>query len=274
MGDEQEMGVAFPVAQAEAQASFGNARLYVEKYISPARHIEVQVLRDDQGNAVQLGERDCTIQRRYQKLIEESPSPVIDAAAREAICAAALQGVNAIGYTSAGTVEFLVDAALNFYFMEINCRLQVEHTVSEEITGIDIVQEQIRIAAGEPLAFRQEDVDFRGHAIECRITSEDPEHDFRPESGEVTSFLAPGGPGIRVDSHLYSGYTIPPHYDSLIAKIVAWAPGRAEAIERMLRALDECVVDGVKTNLDFHRSILRAESFREGSFDSNFLNIV
>ena len=274
VGDEQEMGVAFPVAQAEAQASFSNSRLYLEKYISPARHIEVQILRDGQGNAVQLGERDCTIQRRYQKLIEESPSPVLDPEAREAISAAALHGVNAIGYTSAGTVEFLVDAALNFYFMEINCRLQVEHTVSEEITGIDIVQEQIRIAAGESLAFSQEDFDFRGHAIECRITSEDPEHDFRPESGEVTSFLAPGGPGIRVDSHLYSGYTIPPHYDSLIAKIVAWAPSRAESIERMLRALDECVVDGVKTNLDFHRSILRAESFREGSFDSNFLNIV
>ena len=274
VGDEQEMGVAFPVAQAEAQASFSNSRLYLEKYISPARHIEVQILRDGQGNAVQLGERDCTIQRRYQKLIEESPSPVLDPEAREAISAAALHGVNAIGYTSAGTVEFLVDAALNFYFMEINCRLQVEHTVSEEITGIDIVQEQIRIAAGESLAFSQEDVEFRGHAIECRITSEDPEHDFRPESGEVTSFLAPGGPGIRVDSHLYSGYTIPPHYDSLIAKIVAWAPSRAESIERMLRALDECVVDGVKTNLDFHRKVLRAESFRDGSFDANLLNIV
>ena len=274
VGDEEEMVAAFPVAQAEAQASFGNPRLYVEKFIAPARHIEVQVLRDDRGNAVQLGERDCTIQRRYQKLIEESPSPVIDPAAREAICGAALQGVNAIGYTSAGTVEFLVDAALNFYFMEINCRLQVEHTVSEDTTGIDIVQEQIRIAAGEALTFRQKDVDFRGHAIECRITSEDPEHDFRPESGEVSSFLAPGGPGIRVDSHLYGGYTVPPHYDSLIAKIIAWAPGRAEAIERMLRALDECVIDGVKTNLDFHRKVLRAELFRDGTFDANLLNIV
>lgn len=273
VANEEEMLTAFPVAQAEAQASFGNPRLYVEKYISPARHIEVQVLRDGDGNVVQLGERDCTIQRRYQKLIEESPSPAIDSAAREAICAAALQGVNAIGYTSAGTVEFLVDAALNFYFMEINCRLQVEHTVSEDTTGIDIVQEQIRIAAGESLGFRQDDVDFRGHAIECRITSEDPEHDFRPESGEVLSYLAPGGPGIRVDSHLYSGYTIPPHYDSLVAKVIAWAPGRAEAIERMLRALDECVIDGVKTNLDFHRRILRAECFREGSFDANLLNI-
>ena len=274
VGNEEEMAVAFPVAQAEAQASFGNSRLYLEKFISPARHIEVQILRDDSGNAVQLGERDCSIQRRYQKLIEESPSPVLDPAARETIGAAALQGVNTVGYTSAGTVEFLVDAALNFYFMEINCRLQVEHTVSEETTGIDIVQEQIRIAAGESLAFGQEDLDFRGHAIECRITSEDPEHDFRPESGEVASFLAPGGPGIRVDSHLYSGYVVPPHYDSLIAKIIAWAPGRAEAIDRMLRALDECVIDGVKTNLDFHRRILRAESFREGSFDVNLLNIV
>ena len=274
VADEEEMTAAFPIAQAEAQASFGNARLYLEKYISPARHIEVQILRDDQGNAVQLGERDCTIQRRYQKLIEESPSPVLDAAAREAIGAAALQGVEAVEYTSAGTVEFLVDAALNFYFMEINCRLQVEHTVSEETTGIDIVQEQIRIAAGEALAFTQADVDFRGHAIECRITSEDPEHDFRPESGEVTNFLAPGGPGIRVDSHLYGGYTIPPHYDSLIAKLIAWAPSRAEAIERMLRALDECVVEGVKTNLDFHRRVLRAQGFRDGSFDANLLNIL
>ncbi|MDE2841512.1 MAG: acetyl-CoA carboxylase biotin carboxylase subunit, partial [Chloroflexota bacterium] len=186
----------------------------------------------------------------------------------------ALHGVNAVGYTSAGTVEFLVDEALNFYFMEINCRLQVEHTVSEETTGIDIVQEQIRIAAGESLAFNQADVVFRGHAIECRLTSEDPEHDFRPESGEVSIFLAPGGPGIRVDSHLYSGYVVPPHYDSLIAKVIAWAPGRTEAIDRMLRALDECVIDGVKTNLDFHRRILRAQSFREGSFDANLLNLV
>ena len=274
VGDEEEMVVAFSVAQAEAQASFGNPRLYVEKYISPARHIEVQILRDREGNAIQLGERDCTIQRRYQKLIEESPSPVLDPAARESIGAAALQGVNAIGYTSAGTVEFLVDSALNFYFMEINCRLQVEHTVSEDTTGIDIVQEQIRIAAGESLAFNQSDVAFRGHAIECRITAEDLEHDFRPESGEVTNFLAPGGPGIRVDSHLYSGYEIPPHYDSLIAKVIAWAPDRSGAIERMLRALDECVIDGVKTNLDFHRNILRTQSFREGSFDANLLNIV
>ena len=274
VGDEEEMVVAFSVAQAEAQASFGNPRLYVEKYISPARHIEVQILRDREGKAIQLGERDCTIQRRYQKLIEESPSPVLDPAARESIGAAALQGVNAIGYTSAGTVEFLVDSALNFYFMEINCRLQVEHTVSEDTTGIDIVQEQIRIAAGESLAFNQSDVAFRGHAIECRITAEDPEHDFRPESGEVTNFLAPGGPGIRVDSHLYSGYEIPPHYDSLIAKVIAWAPGRPRAIERMLRALDECVIDGVETNLDFHRNILRTQSFREGSFDANLLNIV
>ena len=274
VGDEEEMVVAFSVAQAEAQASFGNPRLYVEKYISPARHIEVQILRDREGKAIQLGERDCTIQRRYQKLIEESPSPVLDPAARESIGAAALQGVNAIGYTSAGTVEFLVDSALNFYFMEINCRLQVEHTVSEDTTGIDIVQEQIRIAAGESLAFNQSDVAFRGHAIECRINAEDPEHDFRPESGEVTNFLAPGGPGIRVDSHLYSGYEIPPHYDSLIAKVIAWAPDRSGAIERMLRALDECVIDGVKTNLAFHRNILRTQSFREGSFDANLLNIV
>lgn len=274
VGDEEEMAGAFPVAQAEAQASFGNARLYVEKYISPARHVEVQILRDGAGNGVQLGERDCTIQRRYQKLIEESPSPVLDPLVRKAIGAAALHGVDAIGFTSAGTVEFLVDSEMNFYFMEINCRLQVEHTVSESTTGIDLVQEQIRIAAGESLAFRQADVEFRGHAIECRITSEDPEHDFRPESGEVTNFLAPGGPGIRVDSHLYGGYTIPPHYDSLIAKLIAWAPSRAEAIQRALRALDECVIEGVKTNLDFHRRVLRAQSFREASFDANLLNIV
>ena len=274
VGDEKEMATAFPVAQAEAQASFGNARLYLEKYISPARHIEVQILRDGHGNAIQLGERDCTIQRRYQKLIEESPSPVLDSSVREAITAAALQGVNAVGYTSAGTVEFLVDSALNYYFMEINCRLQVEHTVSECTTGIDLVREQIVVAAGKTLRYSQQEVCFRGHAIECRITSEDPEHEFRPESGEVTSFLAPGGPGIRVDSHLYSGYTIPPHYDSLIAKIIAWAPDRAEAIARMLRALDECVIDGVKTNLEFHRKVLHAQSFREGSFDANMLNLL
>ncbi len=274
VGDEKEMATAFPVAQAEAQASFGNARLYLEKYISPARHIEVQILRDGQGNAIQLGERDCTIQRRYQKLIEESPSSVLDSSVREAIAAAALQGVNAVGYTSAGTVEFLVDSALNYYFMEINCRLQVEHTVSESTTGIDLVREQIAVAAGKTLRYSQQEVCFRGHAIECRITSEDPEHEFRPESGEVTSFLAPGGPGIRVDSHLYSGYTIPPHYDSLIAKIIAWAPDRAEAIARMLRALDECVIDGVKTNLEFHRKVLHAQSFREGSFDANMLNLL
>ncbi len=260
----------FVNAQEEARAAFGNPELYVEKYIEEPKHIEVQVFGDGRGEVVQLFERDCSIQRRYQKLLEEGPS-LLDDSLRSRIAQAAVKLARHISYRGAGTCEFLVDKAGNFYFSEMNTRIQVEHPVTEMITGTDLVQEQIKVAAGEPLSWRQEDLRVHGHAIEVRINAEDPEHDFRPMAGTVTDVHWPGGPGVRVDSHVYAGYRIPPNYDSLLAKVIAWAPTREEALRRMERCLRETVVEGVKTTIPFHLRVLDNAFFRRGQVYTNFV---
>lgn len=257
-------------AQEEARAAFGNPELYVEKYIEEPKHIEVQVFGDGKGEVVQLFERDCSIQRRYQKLLEEGPS-LLEDDLRTRIAEAAVKLAKHISYRGAGTCEFLVDKDGNFYFSEMNTRIQVEHPVTEMITGTDLVQEQIKVAAGEPLSWRQEDLVVSGHAIEVRINAEDPEHDFRPTAGTITDVHWPGGPGVRVDSHVYAGYRIPPNYDSLLAKIIAWAPTREEAIRRMERSLRETVIEGVKTTIPFHLRVLDNAFFRRGQVYTNFI---
>ncbi len=262
--NEAELQQLFPIAQAEAQAAFSNGQLYLEKLIAPARHVEVQVLGDRYGNVIHLGARGCSVQRRHQKLIEEAPAPGLPGELQEQICAAAVRGAAAISYQNAGTMEFLVDEQGHFYFMEMNTRLQVEHTVTEEISGIDLVKEQLRIAAGEPLGRTQEQIVLRGHAIECRITAEDPDRRFAPDCGEITTYLPPGGPGIRVDSHVFAGYVMPSYYDSLLVKLIAWGATREEAIARMDRALTEYVIGGVKTSLPFHRRVMADPIFRQG----------
>ncbi|MDQ7844354.1 MAG: acetyl-CoA carboxylase biotin carboxylase subunit [Armatimonadota bacterium] len=262
---------ALQTAQAEAEAAFGSGEVYIEKYVEEPRHIEVQILADTHKNVVHLGARDCSIQRRHQKLLEETPPPGLRERFLRALGKAAVRAAHAIEYTGAGTVEFLVDRDGHFYFMEMNTRIQVEHPVTEMVTGIDLVKQQILIAAGEPLPFSQGEIAFHGHALECRINAEDPRLDFRPAPGTITEFIPPGGPGIRVDTHVYSGYTIPPYYDSLIAKIVAWAPTRAEAIARMRRALTECVIAGVPTTIPFHLQVLDNAFFRRGEVYTNFV---
>jgi acetyl-CoA carboxylase biotin carboxylase subunit len=263
---EREMlARAFLTCQAEAGAAFGSSELYLEKFVEESRHIEVQVLGDRSGMRVHLGERDCSVQRRHQKLLEESPAPVLSRETRAGLYKAALAVANAVNYVSAGTVEFLVDRSGRFYFIEMNTRIQVEHPVTETITGIDLVREQIRIAAGESLGYKQDAIQFRGHAIECRVNAEDPEH-FVPSPGRVTAWVPPGGPGVRVDSHMFAGYTVPPHYDSLIAKIIVHGHDRAEAIARMQRALSETVVEGVKTTIPFHLKLLADPTFLAGEF--------
>ena len=265
-----ELPARFAAATREAQAAFGDGGLYVEKFLERVRHVEIQVLSD--GETVHLGERDCSIQRRSQKLVEESPSPALDDATRERMGEAAVRVCRRVGYTSAGTIEFIADAASGaFYFMEMNTRIQVEHPVTEMVTGIDIVKEQIRIARGEPLALAQRDVRIDGHAIECRINAEDPARDFAPAPGSVRALRLPGGPGIRVDSHLFAGYRIPPYYDSLVAKIVAWGRDRDEAIARMRRALAETEIDGVPTTVPFHARLLADERFRRGDVHTRFV---
>ncbi|HVN66763.1 MAG TPA: acetyl-CoA carboxylase biotin carboxylase subunit [Candidatus Sulfotelmatobacter sp.] len=258
-------------ARAEAQAAFGNPEVYVEKYIEEPRHIEVQILADKYGNTIYLGERDCSIQRRHQKLLEESPSPVIDDRTRKKLGEAAVRAAKAVNYYSAGTIEFLYDKHGHFYFMEMNTRVQVEHPVTEMITNIDIIKEQVLIAAGEKLHIKQHDVKCQGHAIECRINAEDHTRNFMPSPGEIKTYHVPGGPGIRVDSHAYSGYVIQPHYDSLVAKLIAWGKDRPEAIARMARALDEYVIDGIHTTIPFHLKVLRNEAFRRGSVNTKFI---
>jgi acetyl-CoA carboxylase biotin carboxylase subunit len=258
-------------ATSEAQAAFGDGRVYLEKLVEHPRHVEVQILGDRHGSLIHLGERDCSVQRRHQKLIEESPSSVLSPEQRRAICESALAVARAAGYTNAGTVEFLLDRSGRFYFIEVNARIQVEHTVTEMVTGLDLIQLQIRTAAGEPLGFRQEDVRFQGHAIECRINAEDPEHDFRPSPGELQLFVAPGGPGVRLDSHCYSGYRIPPNYDSMIGKLLAHRPRRDLAIRTMLRALREFVIVGPKTTIPLHEAILAHADFRAGEHDTSFV---
>jgi len=268
---EEEFRRSFEMAQGEALAAFGNGDLYIEKFLVGPRHVEVQILADLYGNAIHLGERDCSVQRRHQKLIEESPSPAVDDLLRAKLGEAAISATRAANYHSAGTVEFLLTADGSFYFMEMNTRIQVEHPVTEMVTGLDLVKEQIRIAAGETLSLKQEDVKLTGHAIECRLNAEDPDHDFAPRPGRVESFHMPGGPGVRVDSHVYAGYDIPPFYDSLIAKLICHGADRAEALARMRRALDETIIEGVPSTLPFHLSMMQHPRFISGDVNTRFL---
>jgi acetyl-CoA carboxylase biotin carboxylase subunit len=261
-------------AQAEAENAFKNSAVYIEKYIELGRHVEVQVLADQHGNAVHLWERDCSLQRRHQKLVEESPSPVLKSKTREALCAAAVRLVKAAKYTNAGTVEFLVDPDQNFYILEVNARIQVEHPVTEMVTGIDLIKQQIRIAAGEKLPFKQEDVRQTGHAIECRINAEDPSRNFAPSPGVIDSLRLPGGPGVRIDSHVYAGYRIPPNYDSMIGKLIVHRPTRAEAIATMRRALTEFHVGPTKTTIPLMLQIMDNQNFQTGEVDTGFIERV
>jgi acetyl-CoA carboxylase, biotin carboxylase subunit len=270
--DESELPRAFATAKAEAEAAFGSGALYLEKFLPVARHIEIQVLGDNYGNVIHLGERECSIQRRHQKLLEESPSPVVDEALRQHMGAAAVEGARSINYTGAGTMEFLMDPDGNYYFIEMNTRIQVEHPVTEWVTGVDLVKWQLRIAAGERLTLQQDDIRIAGHAIECRVNAEDPARDFMPQAGEVDLFLPPGGPGVRIDSHLYSSYVVPPHYDSLLAKVIVWAETRSEAIDRMQRALDECIITGIKTTIPFQQALLEDPNYRRGDVSTRYLN--
>jgi len=270
---EASLPNALLTAQAEAEKAFGNGAVYIEKYFENPRHVEIQILADEHGAAIHLGERDCSIQRRHQKLIEESPSPVMTAQLREQMGAAAVAAAKAVGYWGAGTVEFLVDReGTQFCFMEMNTRIQVEHPVSEAVTGVDIVAEQVLIASGKPLSLTQDQVRFNGHSIECRVNAEDPERDFMPCPGKIKTFHQPGGLGVRVDSHVYEEYVIPPYYDSMIAKLIVHAPDRMHAIRRMERALDEFIIEGVKTTIPFHQQVLRNAQFIKGDFGTNFID--
>ena len=267
----EELDQAWQMATGEANAAFTHAGLYLERYLEKTHHVEVQILGDCFGKVIHLGERECSIQRRHQKLIEESPSPVVGESLREKIGRAAVHGAERVGYRNAGTVEFLLDGDGHFYFMEMNTRIQVEHPVTEMVTGFDLVKEQIRIAFGEPIQPNQEDIEITGHAIECRINAEDPFRDFSPNAGTITSFHMPGGPGIRVDTHVYGGYRIPPHYDSLLAKLVAHGKSRDEAIARMQRALEEFLIEGIETTIPFHRMVMADEAFRSGKIDTTYI---
>ena len=270
----RELEAALNVCRSEARAAFGDDSLYLERWLDENRHVEVQIAVDRFGHGVHLGERDCSVQRRHQKILEEAPTPALSEAARAELCNRAIRAVVAAGYENIGTLEFLVDRDGNYYFIEINCRVQVEHPVTEMLTGIDLVTTQIRIAAGEPLGFAQADVVSRGHAIEFRINAEDPERDFRPVSGVVERYLAPGGPGVRMDSHLYAGYEIPPFYDSLLGKLIVWGPTREAAIARGLAALDELLLEGVITNVSIHRALLTSDAFVDGKMTTNLLDRV
>ncbi len=261
----------FSVAQNEVREAFHDDGIYLERYLARARHIEIQVLVDNYGNGVHLGERNCSCQRRNQKVLEESPSPILSRELCEEIGTKAIQAVQQVGYRNAGTLEFLVDTQNRYYFMEMNTRLQVEHPVTEMVTSLDLVKEQIRIAAGMPLRPRQQDIHLQGHAIECRITAEDANADFRPQTGVIEKYLPSGGPGVRVDSHLYAGYEVPPHYDSLLVKLIVWAPTRDGAIARMQRALEEFVIEGVTTTIPFHQRLLKHEGFIRGDTYTRFI---
>jgi len=269
--NEASLKEALQTARLEAGTAFGNDEIYMEKYIEEPRHIEIQILADEHGNIVHLGERDCSLQRRNQKLLEESPSTLLDEELRTRMGTVAVELARAAGYTSAGTAEFLVDKNRNFYFIEMNTRIQVEHPVTELVTGIDIVKEQIRIATGMPLTIQQEDVVLRGWAMECRINAEDPDHDFRPSPGRVERYYQPGGPGVRVDSSIYTGYTIPSYYDSMVAKLIVWGTDRDEAIARMKRALHEFTIEGIKTTIPFHLQVLNNAFFQKGEVYTNFI---
>jgi acetyl-CoA carboxylase, biotin carboxylase len=267
-----KLEAAIYAAKSEAGAFFGNDGIYIEKFIANPHHIEVQVLADNYGNAVYLGERDCSLQRRNQKVLEESPSMLVTPELRKRMGEISIKAVHACGYKNAGTIEYLVDENGNFYFMEMNTRIQVEHPVTELVSGIDIVKQQILIACGEKLPFKQSDITLRGHAIECRINAENPKYNFRPSPGKIESLHMPGGPGIRIDSAVYQGYTIPPYYDSMIAKLIAYAPTREEAISKMRWALAEFLVDGVDTNIDYQLEILKDKDFINAKYDIGFLD--
>jgi acetyl-CoA carboxylase biotin carboxylase subunit len=272
--DRDALPRTFQEVRAHAKQVFGNGELYLERYLRTARHVEVQVLADANGTTVHLGERDCSVQRRHQKLIEEAPSSAVDEPLRAALGEAAVRGAASIGYRGAGTMEFLLDEDGAFWFMEMNARIQVEHPVTEMVTGVDLVTEQIRTAAGQALSFGQDDVELRGHAIECRVNAEDPDRDFMPAPGRLEVFVPPGGPGTRVDTHCRPGATIPPSYDSLIAKVIVWGPDRETALDRMDRSLGEFRIEGpgVHTTIPFHRQVLGHPVFRKGELATDFLD--
>lgn len=265
-----ELDRAYANARGEAEASFGNGDIYIEKFIEEPRHIEIQVFADTFGNVVHLNERECSIQRRHQKLIEEAPSPIMTPELRAAMGAASIKGAASVGYVGAGTIEYLVDKHRNFYFMEMNTRIQVEHTVTEQSANVDLIKEQLLVASGEKLSLTQRDPVL--HSIECRINAEDPFHDFRPSPGKIESLNFPGGPGVRVDSHIYQGYSIPPYYDSMVAKLITFAPSRNEAIAKMRRALDEFIIEGIHTTIPFHRKMMDNPDFIAGTFDTKYLD--
>lgn len=269
--DAAELPRLYRSARGEAEAAFGNGGVYIEKFIERPRHIEFQIIADQHGNVVHLGERDCSIQRRHQKLLEEAPSAILTPELREKMGKAAVAAAQSIDYVGAGTVEFLVDKNGDFYFMEMNTRIQVEHPVTEMVTGLDLIAEQIKAAQGDRLSFSQSDINLNGHAIECRINAEDPTHDFRPTPGKISGYLPPGGPGVRMDSHVYTDYEISPYYDSLIGKLIVWGPDRDTAIRRMKRALRECAITGVATTISFHQKILNHPVFIEADIDTNFI---
>ncbi len=271
VNSENELEMNFMMASAEAEGAFGNADLYMEKFIANPRHIEIQVMADSHGNVVHYGERECSIQRRHQKLLEEAPSVALDEDLRNKMGELAVKGCKGVDYVGAGTIEYLLDDQKNFYFMEMNTRIQVEHPVTEMIYSRDLVKDQIRVAAGEPLNYEQKDINLAGHAIECRINAEDWERNFMPNPGHIENVHFPGGPGIRVDTHTYSGYDIPPFYDSLVAKLIAYGKDREEAITRLRRSLDEFIIEGVKTTIPFHRKLIDHDDFKNGNFDTGFL---
>jgi len=262
---------SFKTASQEAQTAFGDPSLYLEKFIEEPRHIEVQIMADSHGNYVALGERDCTIQRRHQKLLEESPSPMVNEKLRHEMCSMAIRIAKAVKYESAGTIEFIMDSNKNYYFMEMNTRIQVEHPVTEEVTGFDLVKEQILIAAGQKTTIPNKDLKLRGHAIECRINAEDPDNNFIPSPGTITEYNVPGGHGIRVDTHVYKGYKIPPYYDSMVAKVIAHGVNRQDAINKMKRALDEFVIEGIKTTIPLHKKILDNKNFLVNNYSTRFI---
>jgi acetyl-CoA carboxylase biotin carboxylase subunit len=270
----RELESVLKVCRSEAKAAFGDDSLYLEKWLDENRHVEVQVAVDRYGHGIHLGERDCSVQRRHQKILEETPTPALSESRRTELAETAVRAVVAAGYENIGTLEFLVDGRGDFYFIEINCRIQVEHPITESVTGIDLVAMQMRIAAGEPLGLTQADIEFDGHAIEFRINAEDPAHDFRPGAGVVERYHAPGGPGVRMDSHLFTGYDVPPYYDSLLGKLIVWGPDRATAIARGRVALEELVIDGITTNVDIHQALLASETFLEGRMTTNLLDRV
>lgn len=271
--EKKNLEKAYNFASTEAQQAFGDSRVYIEKYISSSKHIEVQVLGDRHGNVIHLFERDCSIQRRHQKLVEEAPSAVINESTRKQMGEAAAAAAKSVGYDSAGTIEFLYDQVTKeFYFMEMNTRIQVEHPVTEAITGVDLIKYQIKIAQNEKLDLEQEKLQSRGHAIECRINAEDPDNDFSPSPGKITQLMLPGGPGVRIDSGVFPGYTIPPFYDSMVAKLITWGTDRREAIERMKRALEEFYIEGIKTTIPFHKKVMKNKEFLRGQYTTDFVS--